>query len=977
MLATDPANHGREHRWWKETQKEAKETKVPWIIQDAFPGYHGVAWYWKDVFVPANHCAEGRYLLKFWEVDYLADVWVNGTHVGTHEGAEDPFIFDATSSIKPGTENRIAVRVLNPTHERTDGIVLGETPHRCKVMPYRAGAAYNHGGITDSVELVLSPAVRIEDLFVLPDPKTGVVKTRITIRNATQKTTEADVECSISSDKDGRVLNLARLRRQLPPGVTVIEDSLKVQAPRLWSLEDPFLYRVMTLLTTKALGSVDKFSCRCGFRDFRFERGYFRLNGRRLFLRSSHTVNHYPIGLQYAHDPDLERRDLINQKAMGFNMVRFIWGGAKRSQLDLCDELGLMVYSESYASYTMADSAHLEERFDRSAAGVIRRDRNHASITIWGLLNEIKDGRQFRHAVDMLPLVHSLDPSRLVFLNSGRFDGQLNIGSICNPGSRNWEYLLGDEGSQAPPAKEMLIRGLGPEGGYWFGRSQEGVGDTHLYSRVPETAATTQILRTIGHDTKPVFLTEYGIGSAVDLWRTVRHFEQLGKESLEDGQFYADKLNQFLADWKRWRLDECFARPADFFAESLKKMAGQRTLGLNAIRSNPNLVGYSLTGMIDHVMTGEGLTTAFRELKPGTIEALFDGWAPLRLCLFAEPRHIYRGARVKLEAVLANEDVLKPGEYPIRLEIVGPNNHRIFEKTVSVRIPQPSGTESPFSVPVFAEEVGLDGQSGEYEFLANFEKGAAAAGGRTSMFLVDPKGMPAVDTEVLMWGEDTELATWLSSRGINVRQFSPGSQQSREVILVSRTPANGGVRAFRELARHIARGSVAVFLSQGVFGRDGHPLGWLPLVNKGEPSFLKADKKFYEEPLASWLYLKDEWAKAHPIFDGLPAGGLMDNTFYREIIPDSAWIGQDPPLEAIAGAIKASQDYSSGLMVAAYSLGAGRFVLNTLLIRENLGHPVAERLLRNMLRYAARDINEPLVQVPSDFDQLLKAIGYL
>ena len=204
-------------------------------------------------------------------------------------------------------------------------------------------------------------------------------------------------------------------------------------------------------------------------------------------------------------------------------------------------------------------------------------------------------------------------------------------------------------------------------------------------------------------------------------------------------------------------------------------------------------------------------------------------------------------------------------------------------------------------MPVFSEEVDLDGQAGEYEFLANFEKGAAASGGRTNIFLVDPKEMPAVEREVVMWGEDTELASWLSSRGIKVRQFSPGSQQSREVILVSRTPADGGARAFRELARHIARGSVAVFLSQEVFARDAHPLGWLPLSNKGEPSFLKPDKKFYEEPLASWLYLKDEWAKAHPIFDGLPADGLMDNMFYREIIPDSAWIGQDPPLEASGG----------------------------------------------------------------------------
>jgi hypothetical protein len=295
-----------------------------------------------------------------------------------------------------------------------------------------------------------------------------------------------------------------------------------------------------------------------------------------------------------------------------------------------------------------------------------------------------------------------------------------------------------------------------------------------------------------------------------------------------------------------------------------------------------------------------------------------------------------------------------------------------------VRIPQSSGPELPFSSLVFAEEVDLDGQSGEYQFLAHFEKGATAAGGRTSIFLADPKGMPAVDVEVVVWGEDTELATWLSSRGIKVRQFSPGSQQSREVILVSGTPANGGAQAFRELANHIARGSVAVFLSQGVFARDGDPFGWLPLVNKGEPSFLKTDKKSYEEPLTSWLYLKDEWAKAHPIFDGLPAGGLMDHAFYREIIPDAAWMGQDPPLEAIGGPIKASQDYSSGLMVATYKLGAGRFILNTLLIRDNLGsHPVAEQLLRNMLRYAAQDIKETPVEAPSDFEHFLKAIGYL
>jgi hypothetical protein len=63
-------------------------------------------------------------------------------------------------------------------------------------------------------------------------------------------------------------------------------------------------------------------------------------------------------------------------------------------------------------------------------------------------------------------------------------------------------------------------------------------------------------------------------------------------------------------------------------------------------------------------------------------------------------------------------------------------------------------------------------------------------------------------------------------------------------------------------------------------------------------------------------------------------------------------VGQDAPAEAVAGAIKALQDYASGLMMAEYQHGSGRFILNTLLIRENLGsHPVAERLLRNLLNF--------------------------
>jgi hypothetical protein len=181
----------------------------------------------------------------------------------------------------------------------------------------------------------------------------------------------------------------------------------------------------------------------------------------------------------------------------------------------------------------------------------------------------------------------------------------------------------------------------------------------------------------------------------------------------------------------------------------------------------------------------------------------------------------------------------------------------------------------------------------------------------------------------------------------------------------NRPPADQS-EAFRELARHIARGSHAVFLSPDVFQKGDNRAYWLPLVNKGA-----------RVKLPIYLYHKDDWTKNHPIFAGLPAGRIMDHTFYREIFPTTGWSGQDVPAEVVAGAIDTSLGYSSGLTVAVYGLGAGRFTINTLRIRENLGNdPVAERLLRNMLRYAARDADKPPADLPADFEAQLKAIRY-
>jgi len=1123
LLAPDPHNAGRAQRWMLKPSPEAKPSRVPWIIQDAFPGYHGVAWYWRQFRAPANPHKQGRYLLRFWAVDYKAEVWLNGVRVGEHEGGETPFILDVTDAIKPKESNLLAVRVLNPTHKPIDGIVLNETPHRNKAMPYRAGCAWNQGGIMDSVELLVAPAARIEHLFVRPHWRTGAIRIQLNVRNATANTARGHLELTVAPAASGGTVASSRLERELPAGDTLIEARLDVENPRLWGLNDPFLYRVTARVWTDGSDSLDEHSVRCGFRDFRFQDGCFRLNGRRIYLRCSHTGNCCPVGLELPHDPDLLRRDLLNVKAMRFNAIRFIAGVAKRHQLDLCDEIGLMVYEESYAAWLLANSPKMAERYNESVLGMIRRDRSHPSVVIWGLLNETPDGPVFRHAVGLLPAVRALDDSRMVMLNSGRWDARAGglagievwrnaeridpcvthngakrtiqgLGITWAPGQlafhpgKNGEYSVvrwtapaagaahfsatftsiaerattdvhvlhngralfdshinlkgcgresrfsktlavrkgdtldcavgygnGDYGADTT-ALAVTIQAAGqthdaardfsvksnPNGVWSYGQLAPGpapnaatfalyrrgitetaigslrnpgstvwedvLHDQHPYPRVPHTADIIHMLRTLGGGDKPAFVSEYGIGSAVDLVRVVRLYEQLGKAEAEDARFYRAQRDRFLADWERWRMAEAFDRPEDFFAQSLAKMAGQRLLGLNAIRSNPNVVGYSLTGTVDQGMTGEGLTTTFRELKPGTVDALFDGLAPLRWCLFVEPVNLYRKGRVRLEAVLANEDVLQPGGYPVRLQVVGPETTRVFERRLTVTIPDPRGKpEPPFALPLFAEDVVIDGPPGRYRFLATFERGAAAAGGVVEFHVADPAEMPPVETEVVLWGEDAALAKWLAEHGVRARPFSPAPPTAREVILATRTPpAPGGAAAFRELARRVARGSTVVFLCPQVFKRGDNAAGWVPLVSKGSLAVMR-----------SWLYLKDEWAKRHRIFDGLPAGGLLDLTFYRELIPDLVWAGQPPPAEAVAGAINAAQAYSSGLLVVVYNLGAGRFILNTLRIRENLGrHPAAERLLRNMLRYAARDVKKPLAALPPDFDKQLKAMGY-
>lgn len=1143
LLGTDPENQGKDQKWWLKPIDGAKQVPVPGIIQDqnAFPEYHGVAWYWKDFTAPKNPHPQGHYILKFWSVDYKADVWVNDVYFGDHKVQEAAFEFDITKAIKPGAANRLAVRVLNPVGDREiDGITLGKSTKRTKgdrPIPHTTWGEQNFGGILDSVELMITPAVRVSDVFAKPDYKTGILKVQVEVDNMTGKKSDAALQCTVGSASEGRVLDLAAQSGSFPAGKSTVELTLKVPNWKLWELNEPYLYRVTARLVAKDTpNSLDEFSVRTGFRDFRFEDGYFKLNGKRVILRCSHTGGEVPILYMIPHDPDIDRKTILHMKEMGFNSIRYFCHAPRRRQADLSDELGMMIYTEPQSGWFMENWPGAKELMETSMSGLILRLRNHPSVTMWGILNETGAGIVHENAVNMLPMVRSLDDTRIVMLNSGRFDGQDlggGISGLCswkpksspdvpsvaynptdkdvsspyhvwNPGKVSSHSGRGDGVSSAirftvpadgsykieaafgkpdsyrffingenksdlvKPAdnnqmkmdQELTLKkgdlldfccvqahdvdtaiqisgggkvynlekelttstrfvfnqtdkdgnvkttekeiagGKNPFGNWSLGSMPIGqdnqpgaftlyddnktfttVGsisnpgsliwedlleDRHPYQPAPHTLNILNTLRTLGNPQRPYFMSEYGIGSGLNLFRMMRLYEQAGQDKALDAQGYAKRLEWFMNDWNRWHMADTFGTPNHYLDLTLAEMGQLRLVGLNAIRANPNIVGHSMTGTADQGNSGEGVITLFRELKPNSMDSLIDGWAPLRWCLFAEPIQLYSGDTVRLEAVMANEDILKTGvSYPAEIRVIDPHGKPVFAKNFEFTVPEKGqiGNLPPLAFGVFNEQVKIEGPTGEYKMLATLEKGGAPYGQEYSFFVTNRDTLPPVKTEVALWGEDEGLLNWLTTNQIPAQKYDPAKIAAPKVILVGNQPA-GDQAAFAELAGQIARGSRVIFLNPGVFKLGDNPVALLPLANKGSL-----------HGLDTWLYHKDDWTTVHPFFQGLPTG-VMNYQFYREIISGQAF-SFDVPDEIAAGAINTTMGYSSGLMLTVHNLGTGKFVLNTLQIRNNLGpNPVADRLVRNMINYMAETLPGSPADLPADFNQQLQNLGY-
>ena len=342
--------------------------KLPW---------QGEAWYRKRFVVPKLAKGQRVYLL-FDGVMAEPSVWINGKQAGEWDYGYNSFWVDATSLINPGESTLFAV------HANTQR-------HRSRWYP---GA-----GIYRKVSLHITNPVHVAHWGMhvrtpQVETKLATALVRCRVENKGAQPQEATITLSLLAPNGTEVLKSAKPQTQTIParGSLVFEHNFEVRDPKLWSPNEPMLYAARAQIAIDK-DQIDERSTRFGFRKVEFTPNYgMYLNGRRLQLKGVNL--HHDLGpLGAAFSKPLMRRRLVMMKDMGANAIRTSHNPAAPELLDLCDELGFFVFNELFDKWDDTADLHDAELFEpymqRQVRNFVLRDRNHPSVVVWSIGNEI------------------------------------------------------------------------------------------------------------------------------------------------------------------------------------------------------------------------------------------------------------------------------------------------------------------------------------------------------------------------------------------------------------------------------------------------------------------------------------------------------------------------------------------------------------------------------------------------------------
>jgi beta-galactosidase len=335
----------------------------------ALPG--GVGWYRKH-FILKDKDKTSRYLIDFDGVYMNSTVYINGHLLGNRPYGFSSFQYDLTPYINKVGENVIAVRVDN-----------SDQPN-CRW--------YSGCGIYRHVYLLATGGLRVDHWGVFAKSTTDGFDVSVNVMNDLSKMQVVTVRNTVV-DASGKIVASKSSIMNAVKGKSVSEQKLTLNNPHLWSVDDPYIYKVKTELIVKGK-VVDGTITNVGVRTFKFDsQTGFSLNG--IAMKINGVCQHHDLGcLGAAINEDALHRQLRMLKDMGCNAIRCSHNPPSPELLNMCDTMGLMVMDESFDMWrrkkTKNDYARFFDKwFERDLSDLVVRDRNHPSIILWSIGNEV------------------------------------------------------------------------------------------------------------------------------------------------------------------------------------------------------------------------------------------------------------------------------------------------------------------------------------------------------------------------------------------------------------------------------------------------------------------------------------------------------------------------------------------------------------------------------------------------------------
>lgn len=324
---------------------------------------NSIGWYRRSFFIPAADLGR-RISLEFDGVHRNAIVWVNGFYLGTEHSGSTSFSYDISDYLDFGGDNVVAVRVDATLEEG---------------WYYEGAGIYRHVWLTKTNPL----HVARYGTFVTTELKdsAALITARTTVMNETKEPATFDIEETITEADGKSILSGQKRRLSLLPGEQrEYRSDYRLDQPRLWSIENPYLHKLETVIRSQGK-NIDTYETSFGIRTVRFDpnEGFF-LNGQNLKIIGTNLHQDH-AGVGTAIPDALYEYRIRRMQAMGSNGIRTAHNPPAPELLEACDRLGMLVLDENRLMGCNPEHFDCLER-------LMKRDRNHPSVILWSLGNE-------------------------------------------------------------------------------------------------------------------------------------------------------------------------------------------------------------------------------------------------------------------------------------------------------------------------------------------------------------------------------------------------------------------------------------------------------------------------------------------------------------------------------------------------------------------------------------------------------------